>query len=355
LGVLLNMRLGFLLLMLFCVSMFAFAHADVLIPGEEFAGYFDSSGVYTVVGVVKNTENYAITSHVEVSVSENGKTITVGQDLPSVDANKDMPFKIRIPQISAQNASLGQPTVTFSKSAVSPPSEIHVIYDKTLVRHDDGHITGRITNDGNHTEHDVKVYAAIHGENNKFIDTGENVEKITTIEPGQTIDFSIYPDPSVAPYVNYYSCFNIGDETIVPLHTTRNGADFNFRYDSTAAFTVGGFDETGTRLSLSGINSFKIPTYVNFEFPRTSEDEKFDVLVNGEPVKFIQSRDDEGNWHVAFDVDATSQDSVIISGFGGPAAKTASANSDGVMPFLYVIPILAAAGLAAYFYKRKSR
>jgi hypothetical protein len=199
------------------------------------------------------------------------------------------------------------------------------------------------------------VYAAIHGENNKFIDTGENVEKITTIEPGQTIDFSIYPDPSVAPYVNYYSCFNIGDETIVPLHTTRNGADFNFRYDSTAAFTVDGFDETGTRLSLSGINSFKIPTYVNFEFPRTSEDEKFDVLVNGEPVKFIQSRDDEGNWHVAFDVDATSQDSVIISGFGGPAAKTASANSGGVSPYLYVIPILAAAGLAAYFYKRKSR
>ncbi len=66
-------------------------------------------------------------------------------------------------------------------------------------------MTGRITNVGNQTEYDVKVYAAIHGPNNRFMDTGINVEKIEKIEPGQIVEFSIYPDPLVASDVNYYS------------------------------------------------------------------------------------------------------------------------------------------------------
>lgn len=347
------MRAILLLPVLIGVLTFSVASGEVFIPDEEFAGYFDSNGIYTIVGVVKNTENYAITSHVDISVNYDGKIIPVGQDLPSIAANNAMPFKIRVPQVSNQNITLEKPTVTFNKSVTLPPSDIHVLYDKTLVRHDDGHITGRITNDGNHTEHDIKVYAAIQGANNKFLDTGINVEKIKKIEPGQTVTFSIYPDPSVASDVNYYSCFNIGDETIIPLHAVRNGENFNFRYDSTAAFTVNGFDQTGTKLSLSGINSFKVPTYVNFEFPRSSEGEKFDVLVNGKPVKFIQSRDEVGNWHVAFDVDSATQDVILISGFENPSGR-AVPDETGIPPYLYVIPIAAAVGIGIYFYKRKN-
>lgn len=347
--------LSILLLMIAVIGIFAFtmASAEVLIPDSEFNGYFDSNGIYTIVGVVKNTENYPITSRVDLTINNDGKTISVSQDLPSVAANKDIPFKIRIPQVSGQNIILEKPTVTFKKSIAPPPSGIHVLYDKTLVRYDDGHLTGRITNDGNHTEYDVKVYAAIHGSNNKFIDTGINVEKIEKIEPGQIIEFSIYPDPSVSSIVNYYSCFNIGDETIVPLYATRNGEKFNFRYDSTAAFTVNGFDETGTKLSIYGINSFKIPTYVNFEFPKTSDGEKLDVLVNDKPVKFIQSRDDEGNWHVSFDVESSTQNTVLISGFENPKEKTTLPN-EKYDTYLYVIPIMAAIGIGIYFYKHKT-
>ena len=341
-----------LLLSIIILGVFSFnlVFAEVLIPDSEFNGYLDSNGIYTIVGVVKNTENYAITSHIEITVHSDGKTISVGQDLPPVAQNKDMPFKIRISGVS-QNIILEKPVITFKKS-VAPPINIHVLYDKTLIRHDDGHLTGRITNEGNNTEYDIKVYAAIHGPNNKFIDTGINVEKIEKIEPGQIIDFSIYPDPSIASDVNYYSCFAIGDETIIPLHTTRNGDKFNFRYDSTAAFTVNGFDETGTKLSLYGINSFKVPTYVNFEFPKTSNNEKFYVLVNDTPLKFIQSLDEQGNWHVAFDIKPSTQNTVLITGFENPKLekKTYFENGD---TYLYVVPILAALGIGVYFYRHK--
>jgi hypothetical protein len=338
--------------MIIGIFSFNMIFAEVLIPDSEFNGYFDSNGIYTIVGVVKNTENYTITSRVDITMNDDGKTISVSQDLPPVAQNKDMPFKIRIPQVS-QNIILEKPAITFQKSVAPPPINIHVLYDKTLIRHDDGHLTGRITNEGNNTEYNVKVYAAIHGPNNKFIDTGINVEKIEKIEPGQIIDFSIYPDPSVASDVNYYSCFNIGDETIIPLHTTRNGEEFNFRYDSTAAFTVKGFDETGTKLSLYGINSFKIPTYVNFEFPKTTENEKFVVLVNDKPLRFIQSIDEQGNWHVAFDIKPSTQNAVLITGFENlRLEKTYSENYGNTT--LYIIPILAALGIGVYFYKHRT-
>lgn len=341
-----------LLLFVFLVGItFTLASGDVMVPDSEFVSYFDSNGVYTIVGVVQNTEAYPIESHLSLTMISDGKTISVSQDLPSVASGKDMPFKIRVPEVTDKNVILEAPTVTFRQSIALPPSEVHVMYDKTLIRHDDGHLTGRITNSGNLTEYDVKVYAAIHGANNKFMDTGINVEKIEKIEPGQIVEFSIYPDPTVAPDVNYYSCFNIGDETIVPLYAIRDGERFDFRYDSTAAFTVDGFDKTGTKLSLSGINSFKIPTYVNFEFPKTSDSEKFDVMVNGEPVKFIQSVDETGNWHVAFDVGSATQDAVVISGFENPKGKPEPTENT---PYLYVISILVAIGIAVYFYKRKS-
>jgi hypothetical protein len=333
---------------------FTVAFGEVFVPDSEFAGYFDSNGIYTVVGVVKNTENYPIESHLSLTIIDNGNIISVDQDLPSVASNRDIPFKIRIPQVTDQNVILEKPAITFRQSIAPPPSDVSVMYDETLVRHDDGHLTGRITNNGNHTEYDVKVYAAIHGQNNKFMDTGINVEKIEKIEPGQIIEFSIYPDPSVASDVNYYSCFNIGDETIIPLYALRNGERFNFRYDSTAAFTVVGFDKTGTKLSISGINSFKIPTYVNFEFPKTSDAEKFDVLVDGKPILFIQSMDEDGNWHVAFDIGSTTQNSILISGFENPNEKTESIESYDASTYLYIIPIMVAIGIGAYLYKRRN-
>ncbi|WKT57668.1 peptidase [Candidatus Nitrosotenuis chungbukensis] len=349
-----NVRVTLLLFMMLSGIIPAVASGEVLVPESEFAGYFDSNGIYTVVGVVKNMETYPIESHLSLIVISDGKTISVSQDLPSVAPNKDIPFKIRIPQVTDRNAVLEKPTVTFRQSTALPPSDIQVMYDNTLIRHDDGHLTGRITNIGNHTEYDVKVYAAIHGPNNRFMDTGINVEKIEKIEPGQIIEFSIYPDPLVASDVNYYSCFAIGDETVVPLYAIRNGERFNFRYDSTASFTADGFDETGTKLSISGINSFKIQTYVNFEFPKTSDGEKFDVLVDGKPVKFIQSVDEDGNWHVAFDISPSTQNTILISGFENPEGKTESVQSYGTLTYLYVIPIIVAVAVGVYLYKRKN-
>lgn len=342
----------FLVLVTFTVPAFG----DVWIPENEYVGYFDSQGVYTVVGAVKNTESYAITPTVTIVVNAVDK-ITVVQQLPTVFPNKDIPFKIQIPQVTSPEALLEDPLVSFQKEDDAIQSNVEVIYDKTLKKHRDGHLTGRIINNGNVTEYDIKVYATIHGDNHVFLDVGKNIEKIEKIEPGQIIEFTMYPDPLFADDINYYSCFAIGDETIVPLYAVRNGERFDFRYDSTASFTVAGFDETGTKLYIDGINSFKVPTFVNFEFPKTSDDEKFAVFVNEKPVEFIQSIDEYGNWHIAFAMEGASQSKILISGFENPirwqVESQANALTQDYKFLYYVVPAVFAVGLGAYFYLRK--
>jgi hypothetical protein len=329
------------------------AYADVWIPEDEYRGYFDSQGVYTVVGAVKNTENHAVVPTITIFLDA-GQQIQVEQRLPTVFPNKDIPFKIPIPQISG-DVVLQTPIVSFEKDPNAMPSNVEVIYDRSLKKHHDGHLTGKIINKGNTTEYDVKVYATIHGKGHAFLDVGKNIENIEKIEPGQIIDFTMYPEPAIADEIKYYSCFAIGDETIIPLYAIRGGERFNFRYDSTASFAVVGFDESGTKLSMIGINSFKVPTFVNFEFPMTSENEKFEVTVDEKPVRFIQSIDEQGNWHVAFDVDGASQNKILISGFENPSAKAGRIGVSGAMSdyLYYGVPAAAAAGIGIYLYLRK--
>jgi hypothetical protein len=337
------------ILMFVMFFMVGTASADVLVPESEFLGYFDSNGIYTVVGAVKNTENMPVLPTITITAHDGKNSVTVSQLLPTIFPNKDIPFKIKLHQIEGSNVVLEKPTVNFKNELKTLP-DIEVLYDRTMTKHRDGHLSGKIINTGNQTEYNIKVYATIHGDAG-LIDTGQNIEKIAKIEPGQTADFTIYPDPSLASEVNYYSCFAIGDETIVPLFALRGGEKFKFRYDSTASFTVAGFDESGTILSLDGINSFKIPTYVNFEFPRTSDDEKFVVAVNDSPVKSIQSKDEEGNWHVAFDVDGASQSKITISGF----AKTGKQDQAWQNEYVYFIILAVASGVSAYIYKSRKK
>lgn len=345
------------LAMLMPLSMTSLVHGDVFVPEDEIVTYFDSAGVYTIAGAVKNTEDYPIIPTLHIISSDDGEQIIITQTLPTAFPGKDIPFKIKVPQ-TTQNVVIDDLQITFENNRGKSESNVSILYDRSMVKHSDGHLVGRVINNGNTTEYNVKIYATIHGENNMFIDSTQNFEQIDKISPGQILNFTMYPDPTLAENVHYYSCFVLGDETIVPLTAIRNGEQFDFRYDSTASFVVNGFDETGTTLSLDGINSIKFPTYVNFEFPKLSESEKFVVFVDENPVQFIQSQDEEGNWHVAFDIDGSSQNHIVISGFGAPSEKPiSSTGSNDNQNYLYfVIPSIAAVGAGIFFYsKRKSK
>jgi len=300
-----------LLFLIFFIPQFSFA--DVYVPLSEYLGYFDSNGIYTVVGNVKNENNYAVIPIITVNVTDNSEMISKTITHVPIGAEKEIPFKIKFPEIKSNTPILENPEITYEKT-ISHEIPIRVLYDKTLIKHEDGHVSGRIQNTGDHTIFYPKIYAVVHGYEN-VLDITQNIEFIEKIDPGEILDFSMYPDPAITEDIFYYSCFGPVDTTVVPITTKKDGGDFDFRYDSGAWYSAAKFDEKGTTLSLRGYNSYPLETYANFEFPPISGNEKFSVTLDGESVEFIQSVDEMGSWHVAFKVEPTSQGILKISGF----------------------------------------
>ena len=287
--------------------------SNVLIPQEEFLGYFDSNGIYTVVGNVKNLNDFAIIPTISVSVKEDSNIFTKTIQHIPLGPGKEIPFKVKFFEIRTKTPVLLSPSLTFVETQTNE-IPIEVIYDETLVKYDDGHLTGRIINTGNQTIYFPKVYAVVHGYE-MVLDIVQNMEFIEKIEPGEVVEFSMYPDPVINKDVFYYSCFAITDSFVRPMYTERSGEKFYFRYDAGTWFTSPQFNDKGTELTLRTVNSFPLETYANFEFPVFSEDEKFNVFVNGEEKKIIQSIDERGNWHVAYNVEPRETGEILIIGF----------------------------------------
>ncbi|MGY5149999.1 MAG: peptidase [Candidatus Nitrosopumilus sp. bin_68KS] len=299
----------------FClVIFFPAVHADVFIPDTEYASYYDYEGIFTVVGNVKNQNDFALIPTITISVIDDETKITKTFNHVPIPPMADIPFKLKFPEINDPNPVVLKAELKYIKTAKSP-IPIQIIYDKTLITFDDGHVTGRIKNIGNQTVYNPKIFAIVHGYEKYILDVAQNIERIEKIEPGEILNFTIYPDPSVSEPVRFYSCFAPVDTTVIPVTAKKDEGNFDFRYDSGAWYSAAKFDETGTTLSLKGYNSYPLETYANFEFPPISGDEKFSVTLNDEPVEFIQSIDEMGFWHVAFKVGPTSQGVLKISGF----------------------------------------
>ena len=300
---------GFLFLV-FIIPQASFA--EVFIPTEEYIGYFDSNGIYTVVGNVKNELDYAVIPHITVSVKDDFQIFSKTIKHVPLGSSAEIPFKIKFPLIS-DNPILLPADLSFEKTEKNIVP-IDVLYDKTLIQYPDGHLTGRIQNTGNEIIYNPKIFAVVHGYE-KVLDIVQNIEPIDKIRPGEIIEFSMYPDPSITDDIFYYSCFAPVDTTVIPITTKKNGGNFDFRYDSGAWYSAAEFNDQGTTLSIRGYNSYPLETYANFEFSPISGNEEFSVTLNDEPIEFIQSIDEMGFWHVAFRVDPFSQGTLKISGF----------------------------------------
>src|SRR3989475_1044640 len=301
---------------LFVLTLFSFhlASAEVWIPNNEFGGYYDSNGTYTVIGAVKNSEDKAIVPTIVFHVKDDNRTISKSFTLSTVDAAKDIPFKIKLLEVQGKGVILEKPEVTFvvaSHNAIN----VDVVYGKTLVKHPDGHTSGFIFNNGTTTVYGVKVYAVIYGRDGKFLDVGKSVETIDKMEPGEKFAFSMYPDPTLASKVSYYSCFDLGADPTQTVVVNRDSSKYNFTYLSTGYVTDAKFDNFQQTLSLTARNPFPDTAFVNFMFPQEPQAQKFSVASNGVPIDFLQCNDPDGNWHVAFNLPAKSTSYVSIAGF----------------------------------------
>lgn len=288
--------------------------ADVWIPENEYTSYYDANGIFTVVGAVKNSETSSIIPIITITIQDDYQTITQALELAKIYSSIDLPFKLKFPEIHSKKAILQKPELVFEPVKENESLPVEVIYDNTLITHEDGHKSGKIINKADFPVSNIRILALIQGKNGTLLDVGRSVELIDKMESGEIREFSIYPDPTIESQVQYYSCFVPSDTSIVPITVIRNGEKFYFRYDSGSWYYDAKFNEEGTELSLKTQTSFNIGTYASFEFPYES-DNQMQVYLNNESKEFIQSRDEAGNVHVSFLVKPMETGELVISGF----------------------------------------
>ena len=297
------------------------AYGDVWIPDHEYIGFYDSNGIYQVVGAVKNSEKIPIIPTLTISVKDGDQIITKNFDLVSIMPEHEIPFKYAFPEVNGPEPILNPAEISFIHG-IHNNYAIKVMYDETLIVHPDGHITGRIINTGTQTVSDVRLLAVIHGYDHAVLDMGENISPIIDMKPGEIRNFKMYPDPSVESDVWYYSCFAVGDLSVITLNAQRNDETFTIRYDSRMLISYPEFDESGESISFRMDRGWPLQTYVNFEFPRFSDNEEFAVYLDDEKIESIQSIDEMGNWHVAFTVEDQTSGKLLITGFDPEATQT---------------------------------
>ena len=304
----------------------AFASGEVYIPDHEYVGFYDHDGVYTVIGGVKNTEMYPVIPTISISVNDDGHMFSNEYKFSPIMPAQMLPLKIKMPQVISENPILESPVISFEVDEYRFEGG-YVVYDDSLILHDDGSMTGKIKNAGEQTFENFRIYALIKDKNENVLDVASS-QKFDLMKPGDTLEFEMIPHPKIADKINLYSCFAFGEAEIFPLNAERYGEQYTFRYESGAWMTDGEFNSEGTELSMYTFNSWHLDMNASLEFPQSSMHEELEVYLDGkkyakgqpvhEKVQSLQSLDEMGNWHVYFTVPNFYQGNTIITGFKQP-------------------------------------
>jgi len=117
--------LGFLLLLLLIPQ---FSFAEVFIPIDEYVRYFDSNGIYTVVGNIKNNLHHDIIPIISISVKDDSKIFSKTIQHTPLGSGAEIPFKIKFPKILGYSPILIHAEIFFEQTKTDVIT-IDVIYD----------------------------------------------------------------------------------------------------------------------------------------------------------------------------------------------------------------------------------
>ncbi|PIN97460.1 MAG: peptidase, partial [Nitrosopumilus sp. CG10_big_fil_rev_8_21_14_0_10_33_7] len=97
-----------------------FVFAEVFIPSQEYVGYYDDERVYTVGGNVKNQNDFAVIPTISVTVIDGENTFTKTITHVTIPPRTDIPFKIKLHEITGNNPVLLEPKLKFVKTEKEP-------------------------------------------------------------------------------------------------------------------------------------------------------------------------------------------------------------------------------------------
>lgn len=313
-----------LLLAVLLILSISNASAEVYIPSDEYKGYFNSVGLYTIVGVIKNSENYPIKPIINIEIEDDSNIIKKRIEwvpiLNPPSLAKEIPFKIIIPEVQGSNPIIKSIDVEFKKIDREPVT-VMALYDDTLKTYDD-HVTGRAINLGNEPVENIKLYAVAHSKDGELLDVGISIETLD-LKPNEIKNFTMYIDPIFTGKAVSFSCFGPSEPLVINLTTTRNNKPFEIYAQSILWLYNPEFEDNNILYLNATNNSAQLPIRVPLTLPLSSMNEKFKVFLDDNEVDAFQTlAEDEMHWHLSFDYPAVSYIKEIkVTGFAEPEYK----------------------------------
>ena len=176
---------------LFSILIPQIAHAgmygEVYIPEHEFIGFYDETETYTIFAGIKNKEYYPIIPTVTITVQDGDSKIVEEYELSTIMPDNMLPMKVQIPEVKSANPILEEPLISYKKSEKTF-SGGYIIYDETLIIHDDASLTGKIRNGGDSIFEKFRIYALIKDSDDIIIDVASS-EIFEQMKPGDVFDF----------------------------------------------------------------------------------------------------------------------------------------------------------------------
>jgi len=149
------------------------ASGEVYIPDHEYVGFYDQDGIFTIIGGVKNNEMYPVIPTITVNVNDDGNIFSHQYKFSSIMPAQMLPLKLKLPEITSENPILELPQISYKQTEYKYESG-YILYDDSLVLHDDGRMTGMIKNGGDKTFLNFRVYALIKDQNEQILDVASS-------------------------------------------------------------------------------------------------------------------------------------------------------------------------------------
>ncbi|MGD1838065.1 MAG: FxLYD domain-containing protein [Nitrososphaeraceae archaeon] len=241
----------------------------------------DQNEIMNVIGSVKNNEYFPVKVVIGLDIEDKYGDKALLKSSTFADIiypDSAVPFKINI---DTDEKVLGKPyiievdelKIPWIQSLSQNYANIPIGKEKALV--------GTVKNTGSVVVEDVQVYASVHAEDGKQIDSVKS-KVIPIIKPGEEVLYQIIPDPTIKPDVSYFSCAGLNINN--PINTLKVDDDeyVAFKMESVSKISNFKYEKKfdGITLDIKPYN----PAGGDFIFqvPQMSEDHKVNVKLDGQ-------------------------------------------------------------------------
>jgi hypothetical protein len=236
---------------------------------KDYSSYLDSSKNLVIVGSVTKQGNQSIPQNVTVGMNvfnnaTNSYELLTEKPYNPIIFNNNEPFPFKF-KINTTKYTLNNDSVpfVFKSENASPSTKINTFELKYPVvpQGANKELRGNITNTSPLPIENLTLFAIVNDNKSKQIDSVKKL--IPYLEPNQTINFSIPPDPSIKDDVYFYSCVGGSAEDMkidkYKLFTISKNKVLGYKHSLLMQLDQLNYNKTNEQLSIKINNLYSVP------------------------------------------------------------------------------------------------